>query len=811
MMAASTDVRWFGDIRLDHVALVGGKNASLGELYSVLSDQGVKVPNGFALTAQAYRDALTGAGAWDRLHQLLDSVDKTRIDVLAKRAAGARAIVFDATGTDRLRQAITQSYRQLESEYGTDVAVAVRSSATAEDLPTASFAGQHESFLNVRGTEDLFQACRRCFASIFTDRAISYRVDNGFDHFKVALSVGVMKMVRADQASSGVVFTLDTESGFRDVVFVTGVYGLGENIVQGTVDPDEFYVHKPTFRQGYRAVLSRSLGRKQMRMVYARDHGGTRNVSVPRSARERFCIDDAEVLKLADYAIRIEDHYSAKAGHPMPMDIEWAKDADDGQLYVIQARPETVASRRAPTAFESYSLKGTGAVLATGRALGEKIAVGPTRVIADAHQLADFQPGEVLVAESTSPDWEPVMKIAAAIVTERGGRTCHAAIVARELGVPAVVGAAGAKDALRTGLVVTVSCAEGEVGRVYDGKLPFEMTRIETSNLKRPRTAIMLNLGNPELAFRSAMLPNDGVGLARMEFIISEHIGVHPMALVNPEKVTPTSAQKTIARLVRNYARPADYFIERLSEGVGIIAAAFYPKPVIVRLSDFKTNEYARLVGGLAFEPKEENPMLGFRGAARYAHPAYAAGFALECAALRRVREDIGMTNLRIMVPFCRRVEEARRVLDAMASQGLKRGENGLEIYVMCEIPNNVIQVDAFAELFDGFSIGSNDLTQLTLGVDRDSEIVAFDFDERDPGMLEMLRLAVIGARRNGRHVGICGEAPANFPEIADFLTRLGIDSISVNPSSILRTMAVVWDAETSLQAADPRLPVAAQ
>ncbi len=811
MMAASTDVRWFGDIRLDHVALVGGKNASLGELYSVLSDQGVKVPNGFALTAQAYRDALTGAGAWDRLHQLLDSVDKTRIDVLAKRAAGARAIVFDATGTDRLRQAITQSYRQLESEYGTDVAVAVRSSATAEDLPTASFAGQHESFLNVRGTEDLFQACRRCFASIFTDRAISYRVDNGFDHFKVALSVGVMKMVRADQASSGVVFTLDTESGFRDVVFVTGVYGLGENIVQGTVDPDEFYVHKPTFRQGYRAVLSRSLGRKQMRMVYARDHGGTRNVSVPRSARERFCIDDAEVLKLADYAIRIEDHYSAKAGHPMPMDIEWAKDADDGQLYVIQARPETVASRRAPTAFESYSLNGTGPVLATGRAVGEKIAVGPTRVIADAHQLADFQPGEVLVAESTSPDWEPVMKIAAAIVTERGGRTCHAAIVARELGVPAVVGAAGAKDALRTGLVVTVSCAEGEVGRVYDGKLPFEMTRIETSNLKRPRTAIMLNLGNPELAFRSAMLPNDGVGLARMEFIISEHIGVHPMALVNPEKVTPTSAQKTIARLVRNYARPADYFIERLSEGVGIIAAAFYPKPVIVRLSDFKTNEYARLVGGLAFEPKEENPMLGFRGAARYAHPAYAAGFALECAALRRVREDIGMTNLRIMVPFCRRVEEARRVLDAMASQGLKRGENGLEIYVMCEIPNNVIQVDAFAELFDGFSIGSNDLTQLTLGVDRDSEIVAFDFDERDPGMLEMLRLAVIGARRNGRHVGICGEAPANFPEIADFLTRLGIDSISVNPSSILRTMAVVWDAETSLQAADPRLPVAAQ
>ena len=704
-------------------------------------------------------------------------------------------IAFDTTSPS--------SYRRLESEYGTNVAVAVRSSATAEDLPTASFAGQHESFLNVRGAGDLFEACRRCFASIFTDRAISYRIDNGFDHFKVALSVGVMKMVRADHASSGVTFTLDTESGFRDVVFITGAYGLGENVVQGTVDPDEFYVHKPTFRQGHRMVLSRSLGRKQMRMVYARGHGRTRNVSVPRSARERFCIDDAEVFKLADYAISIEDHYSANAGHAMPMDIEWAKDADDGRLYVIQARPETVASRKAPTAFESYSLKGTAPVLATGRAVGEKIAVGPTRVIAGARELAEFRPGEVLVAESTSPDWEPVMKIAAGIVTERGGRTCHAAIVARELGVPAVVGAAGAKDALGTARVVTVSCAEGDIGRVYEGGLPFETTRVDAAELKRPRTAIMLNLGNPELAFRTAMLPNDGVGLARMEFVISEHIGVHPMALVNPEQVTSTRARKAIQRLVRNYARPIDYFVEKLSEGVGIIAAAFYPKPVIVRLSDFKTNEYARLLGGEGFEPKEENPMLGFRGAARYAHPAYAAGFALECAALRRVRQDMGLTNLRIMVPFCRRVEEARRVLDAMASHGLKRGENCLEIYVMCEIPNNVIQVDAFAELFDGFSIGSNDLTQLTLGVDRDSEIVAFDFDERDPGMLEMLKLAVLGAKRNGRHIGICGEAPANYPEIARYLAQLGIDSISVNPSSIFRTMQVVWDAEASTELSD--------
>jgi pyruvate,water dikinase len=791
-------IRWFRDIRLGDVSLVGGKTASLGELYSALSAQGVKVPNGFALTAQAYRDALTAAHAWDRLHTLLDGLDKHRIDLLANCAAQARTIVFEATGGDELHRLIAEAYRELEAGYEPNVAVAVRSSATAEDLPTASFAGQHDSFLNVCGADALVEACRRCFASIFTERAISYRIDNGFDHFKVALSVGVMKMVRADRASSGVAFTLDTESGFREVVFITGVYGLGENIVQGAVDPDEFYVHKPTFRLGHRAVLSRSLGRKQMRMVYADGQSGTTNIPVPAADRERFCLQDTEVLTLADLAIKIEDHYSQHAGHPMPMDIEWAKDADDGQLYVIQARPETVASQRAAAAFDTYSLKGRAPVLVTGRAVGEKIAAGPVRVISGPHELAGFQPGEVLVTQSTSPDWEPVMKIAAAIVTERGGRTCHAAIVARELGVPAVVGAEGAKGGLKTGQVVTVSCAEGDIGRVYDGRLPFETTRVDASKLKRPRTAIMLNLGNPELAFRTAMLPNDGVGLARMEFIISEHIGVHPMALVNLDKVTSTEARMAIEQLVRNYPRPVDYFVEKLSEGVGLIAAAFYPKPVIVRLSDFKTNEYARLLGGEGFEPKEENPMLGFRGAARYAHPAYAAGFALECAALRRVRQDIGLTNLRIMIPFCRRVEEARRVLDAMASHGLKRGKNGLEIYVMCEIPNNVIQIDAFAELFDGFSIGSNDLTQLTLGVDRDSEIVAFDFDERDPGMLEMLKLAVLGAKRNGRHVGICGEAPANYPEIACYLTELGIDSISVNPSSILRTMHVVAEAEAS-------------
>ena len=535
-MAVENYVRWFRDIRLAHVAEVGGKNASLGELYSALSKHGVRVPNGFAVTAEAYRDAVTAAGAWEPLHRLFDNLDKSDVSALAERAAKARKIVFEATGGDELRRLIVVAYRQLETEYGSGVAVAVRSSATAEDLPTASFAGQHESFLNVRGPNALFEACRRCFASIFTDRAISYRIDNGFDHFKVALSVGVMKMVKADKASSGVVFTLDTESGFRDVVFITGVYGLGENIVQGTVDPDEFYVHKPTFCQGHRAILSRSLGRKQKRMIYARN-GGIRNVDVPRSVRERYCISDAEVLKLADYAINIEEHYSTNAGRPTPMDIEWAKDADDGEIYVIQARPETVASRQDPKVFETYALQGNGNVLVTGRAVGEKIAVGPVRIIASPDQLATVKPGEVLVSETTSPDWEPVMKIAAAIVTARGGRTCHAAIVAREIGIPAVVGAAGAMEHLQMGSVVTVSCAEGEAGHVYEGRLPFGTTRIETSTVKRPKTAIMLNLGNPELAFRTAMLPNDGVGLARMEFIISEHIGIHPMALVDLEKV----------------------------------------------------------------------------------------------------------------------------------------------------------------------------------------------------------------------------------------------------------------------------------
>ncbi|MGE0575180.1 phosphoenolpyruvate synthase [Reyranella sp.] len=799
-------VRWFSEIRAGDLAAVGGKNASLGEMYSVLSGKGVRVPNGFALTADVYRSALTAAGAWPRLAAVLQGAGSDDVARLAVVAAEARAIVFEATGTELVRAPVADNYRKLEAQYGAGVPVAVRSSATAEDLPTASFAGQHESFLNVRGIDELVEACRRCFASVFTDRAIVYRNVNGFDHLKIGLSVGIMKMVRADLAASGVAFTLDTETGFRDVVLVTGAWGLGESIVQGKVDPDEFYVHKPTFRAGSRCVLRRALGGKQRQLVYDEGvaSGSTTYVDTPSEKRDLFCLSDAEVLTLADCAIRIEEHYSGLAGEPRPMDVEWAKDGPEGELYIVQARPETVVSRRRGAAIETYRLHATGPAIVEGRAVGEKAAAGAVRLISGSAELAAFQPGEVLVAAVTSPDWEPAMKKAAAIVTDRGGRTCHAAIVAREHGIPAIVGATNATSLLKDGAPVTVSCAEGETGRVYAGLLPIEISTTDLASLARPRTPIMVNLGNPDLAFKTAMRPNDGVGLARMEFIISNQIGVHPMALACPDRVTAAADRDQIARLTRRHAKPEQFFIERLSEGIGTIAAAFHPKPVIVRLSDFKTNEYAKLLGGSDFEPVEENPMLGFRGAARYAHPAYAQGFALECAALRRVREDMGLANVRIMVPFCRRVDEASRVIEALAEHGLRRGDNGLEIYVMCEIPNNVIQIDAFARLFDGFSIGSNDLTQLVLGVDRDSELVAFDFDERDPGVLEMLRLAVTGAHRNGRHVGICGEAPATYPAVASFLAQIGIDSISVNPESVARTMQIVHDAEHHVEAPKP-------
>ncbi|MGV3743203.1 MAG: phosphoenolpyruvate synthase [Burkholderiaceae bacterium] len=791
-------IRWFAELTSDDVATVGGKNASLGEMYRELSAKGVNVPNGFAVTAQAYAHTLQSANAWPGLRRSLDGLDINDVGDLAERARTARNIIGSCPLPDDLSREILQAHALLEKEYGPGMSVAVRSSATAEDLPTASFAGQHETYLNISGADELLHAVRKCFASLFNDRAIRYRVDHGFDHFKVHLSVGIMKMVRSDRASSGVMFTLDTESGFRDVVFITGAYGLGENVVQGTVDTDEFYVFKPTFRQGHAAVLNRSLGRKEVRMVYGEDTGAatTRNIATEEDERRRYCITDEEVLQLADAAIKIEDHYSGKAGHPMPMDIEWAKDGTDGRLYIVQARPETISSRKSAYMLELYSLAQSRPELVRGRSVGNRIASGNARVIASREDLEQFQTGEVLVAETTSPDWGTVMKRASAIVTDRGGRTCHAAIVARELGIPAVIGCGNATKVLASENELTVSCAEGDVGKVFGGRIPFDVEHIDVSAIQRPRTEIMVNLGNASIAFKTSFLPNDGVGLARMEFIIAEHIKVHPMALAHEDRITDARVRAEIASLVPSGISHREYFVRTLAEQVGQIAAAFYPKPVIVRMSDFKSNEYASLLGGRDFEQQEENPMIGFRGASRYAHPAYRDGFMLECAAMKRVREEMGLKNVRLMIPFCRRVQEAEQVLAAMEEFGLARGKDGLEIYVMCEIPNNVIQIDAFARLFDGFWIGSNDLTQLVLGVDRDSEIVAFDFDELDAGVKEMIRQAVEGARRNRRHCGICGQAPSDYPEMVDFLLGIGIDSISLNPDTILKTTLRVLDAE---------------
>jgi pyruvate, water dikinase len=791
-MSSFNYIRFFEEIGIGDVPIVGGKNASLGEMFQKLSGQGIRVPHGFATTAEAYRHILDRTGAWDALHAELDNIDPDDVAALARKGKRAREIVYGAGLPDDLAAEISDAYRMLQDEYGEEVSLAVRSSATAEDLPTASFAGQQETYLNIKGRESLLDACRRCFASLFTDRAIHYRIDQGFDHFKVSLSIGIMKMVRSDLASSGVMFTIDTESGFNDVVFVTGAYGLGENVVQGAVDPDEFYVHKPTYQAGHRAVLRRLIGDKAVKMVFV--EGETkytvRNIPTPKADRARYCLNDADVLELAGYACAIERHYGR------PMDIEWAKDGVDGQLYIVQARPETVASRRNASTVETFVLEGKGTVLAEGRSVGEKIASGVAKRIENLEHLSDFQPGQVLVSDITTPDWEPVMKTAAAIVTNRGGRTCHAAIIARELGIPAVVGAGDATTSVPDGAVVTVSCVEGDTGRVYRGEVGFHVDRTEVADLARPRTEIMINLGNPDLAFKTSFLPNDGVGLARMEFIISEYIRVHPLALLHPEKVDDPEARRTIERLTYAYSDGGDFFVERLSEGIGTIAAAFWPKPVVVRMSDFKTNEYASLVGGSSFEAQESNPMIGFRGASRYAHPAYAEGFALECRAMKRVREQMGLTNVVIMLPFVRRVAEADLVLQTMADLGLQRGQNGLKVYAMCEIPNNVILLDQFAQRFDGFSIGSNDLTQLTLGVDRDSEIVAFDYDERDEGVKEMIRLAVEGCRRNGIHSGLCGQAPSDYPDMAEFLVRVGIDSISLNPDVVVKTTRQILELE---------------
>lgn len=790
-------VKFFNEIGISDVAKVGGKNASLGEMYQILSQEGVKVPNGFAVTADAYNYIFTFNKIWETLHVELDNIDPDDVDELQRRGKRCREVVYNCVLPDDLKSEILSGFKLLRDEYGEEISLAVRSSATAEDSPEASFAGQNDTYLNISTDEELLDAYKRCLSSNFTDRSIHYKFDNGFDYLKVYLSVCVTKMVRSDRSSSGVMFSIDTESGFNDVVFINAAYGLGENIVQGTIDPDSFYVHKPTFVKGHRAVLKRRLGKKHLKMVFNDEINRnniaveyTKNILVDENEQKMFCVSDADIMILADYAIKIENHYSKQANHHKPMDMEWAKDGDDGEIYIVQARPETVESKNKNLFYETYSLKNRSKVLVEGRAVGRKVASGRVRKIIDASRLNEFKAGEVLVADTTTPDWEPIMKIASAIITNKGGRTCHAAIISRELGIPAIVGADNATKILSDGDEVTVSCAEGENGYVYEGALEFVVERTDLGTLEKTKTKIMMNLGNPDLAFSLSSLPVDGIGLARMEFIINEYIKIHPMALIHPERVD-TKTQEKIAEVIGDMDYK-EYFIQRLSEGVATIASSVYPKPCVVRMSDFKTNEYAVLLGGSAFELSESNPMIGFRGASRYAHPAYEEGFGLECEAMKRVRDEMGFTNVILMIPFCRRVLEGKDVIKTMAKYGLVQGKNGLEVYVMCEIPNNVILIDEFSEIFDGFSIGSNDLTQLTLGVDRDSEIVAFDYDERDAGVLKMIEMAVLGAKRNGRHSGICGQAPSDYPEMAEFLVNLGIDSISLNPDSVIKTTQTI-------------------
>ncbi len=804
-------ILWFDQVSLADIPLVGGKNASLGEMIQQLLPHGVNVPPGFATTAYAYRRFVADACLEPQLREIFADLDINDMANLRERGRLARNLILNTPFPEHLNTAITEAYLELcertgdrnASRQGSSTDVAVRSSATAEDLPDASFAGQQETYLNVHGVTHILEACHKCFASLFTDRAISYRTLKGFDHFSIALSVGVQKMVRSDLAASGVMFSIDTETGFRNAVLVTAAYGLGENVVQGAVNPDEFLVFKPTLLEGYAPILEKRLGSKEIKMIY--DLGGeklTKNVTVSPPERKQFAITDAEILQLAHWACHIETHYSQLRGVDTPMDIEWAKDGLNGQLYIVQARPETVQSQRSACVLEHYQLDAavdTKEVLVTGRAVGARMGQGAARVILDVHGIDHFVPGEVLITNKTDPDWEPIMKQASAIVTNQGGRTCHAAIIARELGIPAIVGCGDATSLVRTGEAVTVSCAEGELGKVYRGLLPYSRQETEIANLPRPHTQILMNVGNPEEAFGLAAIPADGVGLARLEFIIANHIQAHPLALIHFDQLDQAGDKLAIAKLTQHYTHKPDFFVDKLAHGIGMIAAAFYPKPVIVRLSDFKSNEYANLLGGRQFEPHEENPMIGWRGASRYYDPAYREAFALECQAFKRVRETMGLTNVIPMVPFCRTPAEGERILAEMAQHGLVRGENGLQVYVMCEIPSNVILAADFAAIFDGFSIGSNDLTQLTLGLDRDSALVAGLFDERNPAVMQMVAMAIRAAKAKGCKIGICGQAPSDYPEFARFLVSEGIDSISLNPDSLLQTWLDIAAVEATL------------
>ncbi len=780
------------------VQLVGGKCASLGELFRALVPRGVRAVDGFATTSEAYHLLLQTNGLRNRLRELLNGLDHNDLHALNAVGRQARALMLDTPLPDNVNAAILEAFRRLCDRLGHTPEVAVRSSATAEDLPDASFAGQQDTILNVRGEDRLIEACHRCFASLWTDRAISYRAARGFDHFEVALSIGVQPMVRSDQACSGVMFTLDTESGFRDVVVINGAWGLGEAIVQGMATPDEWVVFKPTLKTGARPIVSRRLGGKEVKMVYGLDGRGTRTREVVDAQRSRFCLNDYEVLELARWACVIEDHYSGLAGQLMPMDIEWAKDGVTGELFILQARPETVHATNRENYIETYRLTGEpGRPLVSGIAVGEKISHGRVHVLADPDHLAEFKAGDVLVTSMTDPAWEPIMKRAAAIITDRGGRTCHSAIISRELGLPCIVGTGNATKVLQSGAEVTVSCSEGAHGNIYEGLVEFAVDRRVVGDEQRPRTQVMLNVGDPDHAFAVASLPNDGVGLARLEFIINNHIGIHPMALVRYPHLQNPEVVKEIERRLGE-EDPRDFFVRRLSEGIGRIAAAFYPKPVIVRMSDFKSNEYAMLIGGREFEPTEENPMLGFRGASRYYDDRYREGFELECLAMLRVRDEMGLVNVKAMIPFCRTVAEAERVVSLMAEFGLKQGESELEIYAMCELPANVIYADEFLRVFDGYSIGSNDLTQLTLGLDRDSEMVAHLFDERDGAVERMVTLAIEAAHRAGKKIGICGQAPSDYPEFAQFLVEKGISSISLNPDTVLQTTHTILEAESA-------------
>ncbi len=790
-------IKLFEEISIKDINSVGGKNASLGEMIQNLTTKGVMVPGGFAITAQAYRHFLSANNLEEPLQKLLAQLDKNNLEAFVALGQQIRTLIAQAPIPADLTQAIKEAYQNLTKRYPAPCDVAVRSSATAEDLPATSFAGQQETYLNVRSEQELMTACSNAYASLFTDRALSYRIDHNFDHMDVALSIGVQKMIRSDLASAGVIFTLDTESGFRDVIYISGSYGLGEMVVQGSINPDEFYVHKPTLAQGFKPILKKRIGSKQQKLIYA-DHGqATKKVEVETKDRVQFCLNDDEILFLARQAAIIEDHYSQERGMWSPMDIEWAKDGLDGKLYIVQARPETVYSQKQQQSFfEEYVLdKSTISkenIIVHGKSVGRKIVVGKARVIQNIKAMHEVQPGNILVTDMTDPDWEPIMKIAAGIVTNRGGRTCHAAIISRELGIPAIVGAEDATAKITTGQEITLDCANGEVGSVYQGHFPFEIKRIETSHLKNPPVSLMMNVGNPDEVFNLVNIPNAGVGLARLEFIINNALQIHPMALIHPDKISDEKDRTLIAQLTAGYTDKKQYFIDKLAQEAGTIAAAFYPKPVIIRMSDFKSNEYRKLIAGKDFEPEEENPMLGFRGASRYYHEKYQEGFALECAAMKKIRLEMGLTNVKLMLPFVRTIEEAHKALQEMNRHDLIQGQNGLEVYMMVEIPSNVLLIDEFAKLFDGFSIGSNDLTQMTLGVDRDSGLVASLFDERNAAVKMMLTMAIQGAKKANKKIGICGQAPSDYPEFAQFLVDQGIDSISLNPDSVLKEMLLL-------------------